>query len=292
MNKDIKYIFKNIINKIKIRKKFFIGIIFFIIGIIQLYNFVFISSVSSTSIAGFDIYYLNENQNLFYEYTALIAMTPVIDNNEIIVNLLIEKNNSEYSFPNHTIIYFPGITTNYKMLVPLSEDSYLLTQEEVYKKSRIDISKDIKIYNDPILGSDLQKIIIDTNQIDNFSGIIEFTWIEGLQEYDFRKYRIDLPFNAPQPDRDFTKISKYQINFLMPKNHKMDSSVPSDYKLVNMLGHDSYSFEINPGKTKYLINFSNVNADGFKNLFLIIFSILFGIGLTFIVEEFVISNKN
>lgn len=250
-----------------IKNKIRFGILLFIVSLYLILNVTSLNYSEPSYIGGFDLYFKNDNQTSMNEYKGFIYMV-ASDTDDIKFSLMIQENNSFIAIPDNVIIYFPGNTADYEL---------------ISNKSRIDISRDIKKHYNPSTG--LEKIEIDTRRFDDFHAI-GFSWINGVKQTGYSKYRVKLPFQAPdnEDNKNFVEVLEYNVNFVAPYNKNMESSFPQPITYQTIGKREMYNFEIEIEKSDFKIFLTDYNEEGKGTFLLIFYSALLGMSIVLIIE--------
>ncbi len=277
------------------RKKSFFGIFCVLISIFAISTVTFFSQTRSSMVGGLDICFPPEDEPQLTGEVPFIGLVPISDSNDIRVTISVM--NVFEIYPKQIILYFPGTTIYHCMIrdvtdIELQEE--LQELQDIFQKTRIPISGQIDVIHDPSLN--LDKIIMNPNQIEGFSGAIEFIWVNGVSQVDFATFRIDLPIRpllTQEEVRDNCEFDKYEVQIWLWRGFERISSIPEISKYKKMEEMEYYVFEVDKTKTDFYVVFADKKAARYKDIVLIIASIFLGIGLTEIFEDvWVVGSKN
>lgn len=212
-----------------------------------------------------------------------ISLKPNIDSGVTKVVVAITNWNEIGESCDNLHIYFPGVTSNHQYLLqkgtpdPNNPQEYL-TREDRRPLNLAEIVRDSQMLEDIIR--------IKPKQVSDFVGAVEFEWQNSVSRNEFEIFDIFLPFQIlKSPLEELTETKKYEISLVAPRGYTLSSKVPEASRFHTLGDISFYGFDIDVEKTEFSLSFKDQNLTGVKDILLIIFSAILGIGLTLVFEK-------
>jgi hypothetical protein len=236
------------------------------------------SAQKAQFLSGFDILH-----DCTADLTVLLGLIPSENTRDVKVAVSINDWEKIKDTCNSVNIYFPGYTYNQQFLPNLGsiENIGAIPAEGM----GIPISNEAEIIHDPSLYQDI--IRIKPKESKNFSGTVEFHWLNGLNKTGFGTFSLLLPFHAIIGDneRTLTGTKAFEVSLVSPSGYDLTSAAPGPSTFKPFADIAFYYFNLEAGNTALSITFSNSSLEHSKDLLLILFSALLGVGLTLVFER-------
>lgn len=243
-------------------------------------------SLKQPSISGFDLFHDNIDN-----FTTFIGLVPIPESNNIRVTIAIENWEEVSNNCNIIQLHFPGITYNHAYLIaseiPL-EKADLSEEEFDVLSSRSDLrtlGNKMELVADTF-GGDI--ITIQPKILNDFIGVIEFDWQDGLQHFEYAKDKLLLPFGAVNPKQTgLSNDDLYTIHFWHTSEFSIVLSTPQPSKFQLYNNYVMYYFDIDIQKTDFTVTLENDYLSETRDYHIVIWSTIFGIGSALVVETLV-----
>jgi hypothetical protein len=226
-----------------------------------------------SSFSGLDIFH-----DCQQDLTILVALKPFYENTQdVLVTLSIggwDKN-----VCSKLQINFPGTTYNHEYFIDAGyaieagvDPQTALSKE--YTRRKIE---NLEVNHD---WTNQDIISFPPNEQKDFSGGVEFIWIQGMEKTSFSESSLLLPFGAINSGETTLKsIDKFEISVQTPDGHKLTAYEPehTGYKPFGNISF--YNFSIEGNRTPLILKFQNPALENNKEIMIMFLSTLFGIGL-------------
>lgn len=278
---------RTIYMRIQNRKRLLIGVFCVLISIFVISKVTFFPETESSMVGGLDICFLPEDGIQLTGEKPFVGLVPITDSHNIIVTLSIAGVFENY--PEKIVLYFPGITTAHCIVKEITDTELreeLQDSQDILRKTRVPVSEQIEVTHDSSLN--LDTILMNPNQIEGYSGVLEFIWVDGVSQIDFATFRIDLPIRPLLiygGENHNCEFNEYKIQVWLWSGFEIISSISEISRYKKMLGMEYYVFEVDKTKTDFYVVFTSSKAAQCKDTILMIASIFLGIGLTEIFED-------
>lgn len=236
--------------------------------------------------SGFDVY-----TDCSIDPSILVSLQPFYKNSQDTL-VTVSITGWDKNICNKLQINFPGTTYNHQYFIDAGyaieagvDPQTALTHEY----TRRDI--DNLIVNHDWIGQDI--ISFAPNELENFSGGVEFMWNQGVDKIGFGEFSLLLPFGAVNNGgTSLRSTQSFEVSLLVPDGYKLTSFTPDITRYKPFGNIAFYNFFIEGKNIPLSLTFQNPALENRKEIFLIFLSTLFGIGLTMGVELLIESRKN
>lgn len=230
------------------------------------------------SLSGFEVLH-DCSQNL----TSFIGLWPLPDSLDIQVSVAIENWKEIAEEVSLIEVHFPGFTSDHCYVTELKD----LENFTDFSQFQRDLSDHMEFRRDYFNVEDIFSIY--PKFLDDFTGIIEFIWMEGFERPNIEKLELLLPFQASFSSQgtQLNHLRDYTLEIWVPEGYTLTSSTPQPSRLQFLGDRKRYRFEIDLYKTDLHMSFENPDLSREKSFRLLILSSLFGLGLTLIIREII-----
>lgn len=183
-------------------------------------------------------------------------------------------------------VNFPGSTCCHKYKVPFVLEPPITEMDFV--TGRYLRYPEIEIIREPEPETKRDVILIFPNEIEDFSGLITFFWVDGVVRTAFAEYALVIPFlSTGGLIEDMSRAEDYTFILWTPKSYSIVSSVPEPLRM-RMFGRMCYYiFEIGPLGigSDLVIYFEDGKLGKIENYVIIISSTVMGVALALLVQQ-------
>ncbi|MBK9210762.1 MAG: hypothetical protein IPL71_21765 [Anaerolineales bacterium] len=236
----------------------------------------------NSSLSGVDV--LHDCQS---ELSIFVSLQPFVENkNDVLAGISILDWNKVSDTCKTFKVIFPGVTSNQVYIVdsePLINAGVDISQPFAIAYTRRLLPADSTVH-DPYLNQDI--ISINSSELDEFGGMIQFLWHNGVEKTDFGTYRLFLPFQATQSAESQTQNSRnFDVSLVVTSGMELISHVPEASRFKSTGDMVFYNFQVDAQKTQLMLNFEDPNLRKWKDFLLIALAAVFGVGITWVFEE-------
>jgi hypothetical protein len=183
---------------------------------------------------------------------------------------------------------FPGRTLNHSYMLDLqSWDDPRVGDSNA---TSVPIN-DAAVSHDDLLNQDI--IRVEPAKLKDFGGVISFTWVNGLKQVGFGRYRLFLQFGATRtPDMRLNHTTAFKVGLVIPSNLDIVAQAPQEIGTKSMGPTSFYWFQMEPANSVLNLTLEDGDKTRLKELLFVLFGTLLCIGLTLIVELAVSSGRD
>jgi hypothetical protein len=123
--------------------------------------------------------------------------------------------------------------------------------------------------------------------LDGFVGNVEFTWLNILEPLNYYSEGLYIPIRSIQIAGDTLRPTQsFKFSIISPKDYLFEKSIPEASAYQNIAKKEFLAFEINT-TTDLAIWYTNSTRQKYQNFILLIFTAIFGIGITLLFEDLI-----